>query len=67
MNQRQIGKNIKQARENTDFTQADVAQKAEINVNYYARIERGEVIPSMEVLEAILKILKVKSSDVLPF
>ncbi len=62
-----LGKNIKEARERTDFTQADVAKKVGINVNYYARIERGEKIPSMEVLEAIVKVLKIKAADILPF
>lgn len=67
MNKKLIGKNIKEARENTNFTQADVAKKLGINVNYYARIERGELIPSFKVLEAIAKLLKLKSSDILPF
>ena len=35
--------------------------------NYYARIERGEENPSYEVLEKIIKALKVKSSEVFPF
>lgn len=67
MNQIQIGQNIKKARKRTDFTQVEVAKKIGINANYYARIERGELIPSLEVFEAISKILKVKSSDILPF
>ena len=65
--QEQIGKNIKSAREKTKYTQAELAKKIGINVNYYARIERGEHIPSFKVLESIAKILKIKSSDILPF
>ena len=65
--QKDIGKNIKKARERTDFTQVEIAQKVGINVNYYARIERGETTPSLEVLETIVKVLKIKSSEVLPF
>jgi transcriptional regulator with XRE-family HTH domain len=38
----QLGKNIKKARKKADLTQAEVAEKAEIHVNYFARIERGE-------------------------
>lgn len=65
--QRKFGDKIKNAREKTDFTQADIAEKVGISVNYFARIERGEKVPSFEVLEAITKVLKIKSSDILPF
>lgn len=65
--QDQLGKNIKKARQKSGLTQFEVAQKADIHANYYARIERGEVNPSVEILEAIAKALKVKSSDILPF
>ncbi len=65
--QDQIGKNIKKARIKAKLTQADVAEKADIHVNYYARIERGEVNPSIEIVEAIAKALKVRSSEILPF
>lgn len=62
-----IGVRIKQARLDKGFTQSEVAEKAELSVNYYSRIERGEVNQSIDTLEAILKVLKIKSSDVLPF
>lgn len=65
--QDQLGKNIKKARTRAKLTQAEVAQKADVHVNYYARIERGEVNPSIEILESIAKALKVKSSEILPF
>lgn len=63
----QLGKNIKKARLKTDLTQAEVAEKAEIHVNYFARIERGEENPSIDIVEKIAKALKVKSSEILPF
>ncbi len=63
----QLGKNIKKARDKTGLTQAQVADKAGIHVNYFARIERGEENPSVEILESIAKALKVKSSEILPF
>lgn len=62
-----LGKKIKTARRKSNMTQAEVAEKADIHVNYFAQIERGEVNPSYEVLEAIAKALKVNSSDILPF
>jgi transcriptional regulator with XRE-family HTH domain len=48
-------------------SQSDVAEKADISVNYYARIERNEENPTLETLERVLKALKLKSSDVLSF
>lgn len=65
--QAQFGKNIRIARNKTSLTQKQVANKAGIHVNYYARIERGEENPSYEALERIIKALRVKSSEVLPF
>ena len=38
-----------------------------MNTNYYACIERGEVNPSLDKLYAIIKALGVKSSAILPF
>jgi len=63
----ELGKNIKKARKKIRLTQAEVAEKAGIHFNYFARIERGEVNPTVEIMENIAKVLKVKSSDLLPF
>ncbi|MBU0579043.1 helix-turn-helix domain-containing protein, partial [Patescibacteria group bacterium] len=38
-----------------------------ISTNYYARVERGEVNPSIDVFEDIVKALKVKSSKIINF
>lgn len=65
--QEKLGKNIKKARKKTGLTQEQVAEKAGIHVSYVSRIERGKVNPSYEILESLAKILKVKSSDFLPF
>jgi len=63
----EMSKKLKKARMKSGLTQVELAQKIDVHVNYYARIERGEVTPSLDTLEAISKILKVKSSDILPF
>lgn len=65
--QSKIGKGIKVARLESGLTQSEVAEKAKISVNHYARIERGEINPSIETLESILEVLKIKSSKILPF
>lgn len=49
------------------MTQADVATKANITINYYARIERGEENPSLEVIKGLATALEVKSTEILSF
>lgn len=67
MSPHKIGKKLKETRKKLGLKQAEVANKAEISVNYYARIERDEENPTLETLERVLKALKLKSSDVLSF
>ncbi len=62
-----IGHRLQQARSQKGFTQAEVSKRASTTVNHYAKIERGEVVPSLKTLEKIVKALGVKSSDVLSF
>jgi transcriptional regulator with XRE-family HTH domain len=61
-----LGRKLKLARKNKKLTQEKVADKADISVNYYARIERGEENPSFDVLHSVSRALGVKLSDVLP-
>jgi XRE family transcriptional regulator, regulator of sulfur utilization len=65
--QKKFGENIRKVRNKMGRTQQQVADRAGMHVNYYARIERGEENPSYETLEKIMKALKVKSKDVMPF
>lgn len=58
---------LKKAREEANLTQTEAAKKAGIHVNYYARIERGEAIPSGKVLKSLTELFKLKSTDILPF
>lgn len=60
---KEVGSKLKKAREAAGKTQAEVAEAAGINVNYYAQIERGEVNTSVEKLQRIMKVLKMKSLD----
>jgi XRE family transcriptional regulator, regulator of sulfur utilization len=62
-----LASKLKKAREKQNLTQAELAEKAGIHFNYYARVERGEVNPSYDTLYKLIKALKVKSSDILPF
>ena len=65
--QTKIGKKLREARNKLNQTQAFVAEQARINANFYARIERDEEVPSLETLKKILRVLKLKSSDILSF
>ncbi len=62
-----IGRQLQQVRHKKGYTQAEVSKRAGTTVNHYAKIERGEVVPSLKTLEKIVKSLGIKSSDVLPF
>jgi transcriptional regulator with XRE-family HTH domain len=62
-----IGHKLREARQRAGMTQAELATKAGTNTNYYAKLERGEATPSLNILEKIVKALDVKSSDILPF
>ncbi len=64
---RHIGQRFQDARTRKGLTQAEVAKRAGTNTNYYAKLERGEAIPSLKMLEKVLKALGLRSSDVLPF
>jgi len=60
----QVGKRIKTIREESNLTQAEVAKKAKLNVNYFAVIERGEVTTSSEKLKKISDALGVDVSKI---
>jgi len=57
---KEFGDRVKTTREKLGMTQLDVAEKADMTVNYYAMIERGEVNPSFEKMKSIAKVLKLK-------
>lgn len=58
------GMQFRKAREKAGLTQADVAKAAGVDVSYYAEIERGEVNPTFEKIQAIMKVVKIKSLDI---
>ena len=60
----QVGKRIRTIREKSNLTQAEVAKKAGININYFAVIERGEVTTSSEKLKKISDALGVDVSKI---
>jgi transcriptional regulator with XRE-family HTH domain len=65
--QEKIAKNLRDIRKVKHMTQTEVAQKAKISTNHYAKIERAEVIATITTLERIIKSLGTSSSEVFPF
>lgn len=60
-----IGKNIRKYRIMKKLRQEDLAEKANLSVNYIGAIERGEKIPSLEALLEIINALGVSADMVL--
>ena len=60
---KELGVKFRTAREAVKLTQQQVADAADVHVNFYARVERGEENPSFEKLQSIMKVLKIKSLD----
>lgn len=61
-----IGANLQKARKTKRYTQEEVAKGAGLTTNYYAMLERGESIASLETLYTIFNVLEVKASEILP-
>lgn len=65
--QQEFGKKIREIREKRGLSQEEVRKAVGISVTYYAGIERGEENPTFSVIENICRVLKIKSSEILPF
>jgi transcriptional regulator with XRE-family HTH domain len=61
-----IGANLQKARKNRRYTQEEVAQAVNVSTNYYATLERGVAMASLETYYAIFAVLDVKASAILP-
>jgi transcriptional regulator with XRE-family HTH domain len=67
-----LGKNIKFIRSRRGFTQAVLAEKANISIIFLSSVERGTKYPKPDVLARIAKALKVEvfelfKGDLVPF
>lgn len=52
-----VGESIRSARQELGWTQAQLAEAAELSVNYVARLERGELGPSLFVASRLASAL----------
>jgi len=64
---KQLGKKINQVRSSRGLTQEKLALDAGLNRAYIGYIERGERNPSVETINKIAKVLKVKLSELFKF
>ena len=55
-----LGKKIQKRRKELDLTQEELGHRVGISRAYMGYIEQGRYAPSLEVLEKITRILKVK-------
>lgn len=55
---------LKEARNLKGLTQVEVADKAGIHPNTYAKIERGENMPSPDSIKKLLKVLDIEASKI---
>lgn len=58
-----LGKKIQRVRNNTGMTQEQVAEKVGISRAYMGYIEQGRYSASLEVIEKIAKVLRIRMSD----
>ena len=57
---KKLGEKLKNARIKAKMTQIQVAEKAGLNANYYATVERGEENISSENIMKLEEVLSVK-------
>lgn len=61
-----IGTNLQKTRKSRRYTQREIAEKVGLSTNYYATLEQGATIASVETLYEIFAVLGVKASDIFP-
>ena len=58
-----LGKNIKRLREAKQWTQADLAEAADLSVKMIQKIEYGKTSPSTETLDVLVKHLSTTHAE----
>jgi transcriptional regulator with XRE-family HTH domain len=60
-----LGAEARRARLAQRLTQADVAERVDLSVEFYARLERGHALPSVPTLAALVRVLGLSADAVL--
>ena len=63
----QIPVNLSSIRKLLRYTQREVAKIADIDSNYYAKVERGISVPSLKTMIKIAKALDVSITDIVGY
>ena len=61
-----LGERLRTIRVQKGMTQVEVAKQAGTERGYYAKLEQGYTLPSLKLLDKILKALEARFRDVLP-
>ena len=59
----QLGRRIRRAREQRGMTQSELAHAADVGANYVPRLERGEMVPSVEAAWRVARALGVSLDE----
>lgn len=59
----QFGRRVRLVREAHGVSQSELAREAQVGANYIPRIERGEMVPSVEAAWRIAKVLGVSLDE----
>ncbi len=62
-----ISERLRKIRKELRYTQIQAAKIADLNKNYYAKVERGDSMPSVRTIKKIARAFKVSASDILGF
>ena len=65
MDYRSIGSNLRKIRTQKKLRQEDVAERANLSVNYVGAVERGERLPSLETFILLLNSIGASADVVL--
>jgi transcriptional regulator with XRE-family HTH domain len=60
-----VGEAVRRARQSRGWTQAELAERAGLSPNYVARLERGELGPSLLVAHMLCDTLEIAVSELL--
>jgi DNA-binding XRE family transcriptional regulator len=64
---RALGEQIQLRRREVGISQEDLAEKIEISRTHMGHIEQGRRKPSLELLQKMARVLRVRVKDLIPF
>ena len=65
MDRKEIARNIKKLRENSGYTQQQVADVLNVDRSTYAYYELGKILPSIETIYSLSRVFNVHYSELL--